>query len=237
MNMDEEYLVRKPKLLRTESTQESAMTSFIEPFNFAETERETLEKLLRQQRISDEEGHQLLIAATEYEIALCRDSAAKYAREQPPAAPQQQPGSSDNGDHPVATAATALATLLRQMPEGLRRQITDHLSRTDPLGRDYGEGFLSCLPSELERIAAACANPTPTPTPEEEIVDSPAEALPGYMQKFVLQMAEIYSECLETEPTAESSGPFYRYMECITDYGDLLFTRGSAELQTLLQER
>jgi hypothetical protein len=92
------------------------------------------------------------------------------------------------------------------MPEeGLRRQITDHLSRTDPLGRDYGEGFLSCLPSELERIAAACANPTPTP--EEEIADSPAEALPGYMQKFVLQMAEIYSECLETEPTAESSGP------------------------------
>lgn len=236
--MDEEYPVKKPKLLRAENTQESKMTSFVAPFNFSDTERESMENLLKRQRISDEEGHQLLIAATEYEIALCRDNAARHRPEQPqpqpqptPQQPLPEPGNS--GEQPIATAALALATLLGQAPRELRQQITDHLSRSDPLGRDYGERFLSSLSNELERISAACSGPEPA----EAVTTNPTEALPEYMQKFVLQMAEVYSECLESEPSAEDSGPFYQYMELVTDYGELPFTRDSIELQRLLRER
>ena len=233
--MEEDYPVSKPKLLRSGTREASDMTSFIEAFSFSEQEREELQRLLRQLGVSDDEGHRLLIAATEYEIALCRE-------ENPPRPPEPETPPPTEAtvlsESPLAKAATTLAMLLRQTPEEQRRQITDHLSATDPLGRDYGERFLDCLPGELERLAEACTTTgPPDEVPADAVAAPPVVALPGYARQFILQMAEIFLECLEQEPTAEAGGPFQQYMARITGYGGLPFPRDSAELKEILAER
>ena len=209
--MHEELPPKAPKLLRRIVTGEPAVTGFVEPFRFEDNDSSRLERLLEEHAAGDSEGRRLLIAASEYEIGLCLDAGLREAtrESEPEIAGPIMTKPEDSALPPIASAARTLSGLLQASPRETAQRIQAGMSAADPLGRSYGEGFLCCLVTELERLADCCS--------EGISGDEPcALALPEPMRNFLQQMQDIYTECLEIEPTAAADGTFYQYLSAIT---------------------
>ena len=202
------------------------MTGFVEPFRFSDSDRADLERMLGKHKAGDGEGRRLLIAATEYEIGLYLDEAVRHPRRKSKIEKARvSAGSTDADLQPIASAAVTLVDLLKASSEASQHRIKTSLSASDPLGRDYGDRFLSCLATELERLAESCRQ-----TGEEEVPNP--EPLPGFAQTFLHQMREIYTECLEIQPTAAADEPFYQYLNAISEIGGI----GAFHTETVLRE-
>lgn len=202
------------------------MTGFVEPFRFSESDRIKLERLLGKHKAGDAEGRRLLIAATEYEIGLCLDGAMRNPELRLEDKESAVSANETNTDlNPIANAAETLSALLKISSEESRQQIENRMSVADPLGRAYGDRFLSCLSAELDRLADSCRQGD-----EEELPNS--EPLPEYALTFLHQMCEIYTECLEVQPTDGLTDPFYQYFNAITEIGGI----GPFPIETVLRD-
>lgn len=181
-----------------EKTEKRPQSHFVEPYRFETADRAELMQTLQTNRLGDEPGRRLFVAALEFEIGNFLQAAVDTPQPDPPK-PQAAPAALER----IGEAAAALASLLEAIDDETREPLTQALARSDRYGRSYNQRYLEQLRSELLSVQDACA----LAPPEEP----PAAASEGQLSEpFIVSLAETYRECFEIQPTPAKTGPFYR---------------------------
>lgn len=206
----------------------SGKSRFVAPHYFDAEQQATILNLLERAGVGDAEGRRLFLTAAEYEIGAY----SLLPREEPAAkpSPKATAPSQDRPEwEPLREAALDLAKRLAETRPSVRDALAKALTASDPFGRDHGGCYLSQLQLELQRLGEACgplavsAAPVITPAP-----------ISAQARRFILQIARIYRECLEVNPTSETLGPFARLLCLFRDRTQLDIPCESERLGPLL---
>ena len=193
---------------------------FLTPWYFDEETRAEISGLLETAGVGDEEGRQIFLTATEFEIAAARRARGEASTKGPrqetvESGPEPGAATEDPVPAELPTAAAALARQLAGLPQAGRETLSRILTEADPLGRAYGPAFLEQLRWILERLARIQGpGPAARQTPE-------ATEIPGDVPGLLAQLARIYRECLEVRLEPGDLPLFHQVLTLIARASDL----------------
>lgn len=188
-------------------------------------------KALKKEKIGDEIGRQIFIGALEYQISNFAHSLAQ--RVAPAPGPREPNATLVKILEAIVEKAGILSGLLRELPDGAKRNLTRRLCVQDELGRSYDERYLCELGCEIDRLERACKGIGAVPDPEPE----PALPDPTASADFVAKLADAFSECFEMQPTAEADGPFRASLLVLRNITGLLIASEPEFLAQILKTK
>ena len=205
----------------------SQKSRFVAPYYFQNEEHAAIAALLEQAELGDDEGRQLFITATEYEVAAY----CLTPDDEPGLAVAPKPKSKAEIELAgLGRSAEQLLSLLLGTHKTARRALAGKLTDSDTFGREHGERYLNQLELELSRIADVCRL--------EEEAQEPPEAPPlgENARKLITQLARIYGECLEVSLTPGHLDTFGRILCIIRDSAHIGIPCDSETLAEAVQE-
>lgn len=225
----EQDQITHPRLLRTpvlgkvsthtsikagEKAKKSKGSRFVGATHLDDDQKARIFRALKKNQVGDEIGRQIFIAAVEYQISAFAQSLE--LRVEPERDASLLNAALEKALKAIVEKTRVLSALLRDLPDSARTRLTSTLSTQDRRGRGYDQRYLCELGLEIDRLERACTAAADVAEPDTAGPD------PASSRAFVAKLAEIYSECFETAPTAEENGPFRASLQILRDVTGLV---------------
>ena len=204
---------------------------FVAPYYLQEQDQNAIAEILEQAQLSDDEGRRLFVTAMEYEVAAY----SANPDEKPVAVVVEHPSSPgqsriDEELAGIGGSARQLAALLSGSHKGTRNILLERLSESDTFGREHGARYLIQLELELGRIVEACSRQPSEPAPPR------IPPVGEHTRQLIVQLARIYSECLEVEMDPDQLEIFGRILCIIRDSAQISLPCDGETLSGILAE-
>lgn len=203
-------LIRAPLLGTTDSSifddepEDPNTSRFVDPYRTDADQRTAIRQVLDDLNISDEEGRRIFLLALEYEIGAFQQVVLEHLE------PIEETGPADERLSDIAKAAKQLLDLLDAACEETRAHILQGMVNADIFNRIADTRYLASLQCEIDRLACACETGLEADRRQQGPVNEAS-------RRFINMLANVYSECFETNPTAEPDEPFAHILKTIVE--------------------
>lgn len=207
----------------------SPKSRFIAPFYFKDVDQDAIRGMLQDASLSDDDSRSLFITAAEYEVGALQLA----LRDEPALKPVPKakiPSEEDTQLEQLGDSAQQLIGALGKTNKTARKRLGRRLSEDDVFHRQHGEDYFAQVSQELKRIVDICAQYQTPAAPETPPVSE-------NVRKFVVQLARIFSECLEVELDESTEEIFCRILCIIRDDAELYIPCEPEVVSGLLNEK